>query len=159
MRTLVQRVTQAAVTVDSRTVGSIERGLLVFVGVGREDTVDEAEWLAKRVAGLRVFETPDGKMNLSVNEVGGSVLAVPQFTLYGECRKGMRPDFINAAPPDAARPVFDAFVDALRRERATVATGAFREHMHVTLVNDGPVTLWIERAHAASGAQAPVGVQ
>ena len=145
MRVLVQRVRHARVTVEERVIGAIERGLLVFVGVGRNDTDDEAEWLARRVAGLRIFEDEAGKMNRTVSDIGGAVLAVPQFTLYGDCRRGRRPDFTQAAPPEDANRLFSRFCEMLSSHGLSVSTGAFREHMHVQLENDGPVTLWVTR--------------
>ena len=151
MRALVQRVNRARVTVAGEEVGRIGRGLLVFVGVTHGDGESEAAWLAKRVAGLRVFEDAAGKMNVAVKEAGGSVLAVPQFTLYGDCRRGMRPDFAAAARPEEARGLFERFAAQVRAEGVLVATGAFREHMQVELENNGPVTLWIAREPGEAG--------
>jgi len=145
MRVLVQRVTSARVTVEDIEISRIGHGLLLFVGIHRDDTEAEAEWLARKIAGLRVFEDDRGKMNRSLLESGGSVLSVPQFTLYGSCERGRRPDFTAAAPPDTARALFDCFCAKLVGQSLSNATGAFQEHMHVSLVNDGPVTLWIAR--------------
>lgn len=148
MRALVQRVSRAAVRVDGRVAGEIARGLLVLLGVTHADRAAEAEWLAKKVAGLRVFEDEGGHMNRALHEVSGAVLAVPQFTLYGEAARGRRPDFVAAARPEAAEPLFEAFCAALAAEGVPVARGVFRAHMEVELVNDGPVTLMLERTHA-----------
>jgi D-tyrosyl-tRNA(Tyr) deacylase len=144
MRALVQRVSEARVSVDGRVVGEIRAGLLVLVGVTHEDTAERAAWLADKVAGLRVFGDDDGRMNRSVGDVGGAILAVSQFTLYGECRRGRRPSFDAAAKPDQAEALYDAFVAALRSLGVPVSTGVFQAHMQVALVNDGPVTLMVE---------------
>jgi len=149
MRALVQRVLHASVSVRAEVVGAIERGLLVFAGFGHDDGARELDWMAQRIAGLRVFNDPADKMNLAVNDVGGAVLAVPQFTLYGDCRRGRRPDFIAAAPPERAAQLFEQFCAALTTGGVRLATGAFREHMQVSLTNDGPVTLWLECAPLA----------
>jgi D-tyrosyl-tRNA(Tyr) deacylase len=117
MRAVLQRVTQASVTIDGEVVGAIERGLLVLLGVAATDTLAEARWLAEKVAGLRIFADDNGKMNRSIADVGGAVLVVSQFTLYGDCRKGRRPSFIAAAGPDVAVPLYEAFVDSLRASR------------------------------------------
>jgi D-tyrosyl-tRNA(Tyr) deacylase len=144
MRALVQRVTEASVTVDGEVVGAIGAGLCVLVGVTHADTDANAKRLAEKVWSLRVFDDPDGVMNLGAADVGGAVLVVSQFTLYGDTRKGRRPGWSAAAPPETAEPLVDAFVVALRALGATVATGHFRAEMHVALVNDGPVTLMLE---------------
>jgi D-aminoacyl-tRNA deacylase len=144
MRALVQRVGEAQVSVDGQAVGAIRAGLLVLLGVTHEDTAERAAWLAGKVAGLRIFEDADGKMNRSVVDVGGSVLAVSQFTLYGDCRKGRRPSFDAAARPEQAKALYEVFVSALRRRGVPVSTGVFQAHMQVALVNDGPVTLMLE---------------
>ncbi|HEY7309689.1 MAG TPA: D-aminoacyl-tRNA deacylase [Gemmataceae bacterium] len=144
MRAVLQRVSRAAVVIDGETVGAIQRGLLVLLGVAPADTKKEARWLAEKVAGLRVFNDEAGKMNLDVAEVGGGVLVVSQFTLYGDCRKGRRPSFIAAAPPEIAVPLYEAFVNALRALGLPVATGRFGAMMQVELVNDGPVTLILD---------------
>jgi D-tyrosyl-tRNA(Tyr) deacylase len=146
MRALIQRVTQASVTVDGQVVGAIGRGFLVFLGVTQTDGQAEAAWLAGKVAGLRVFDDAAGKMNLALADVGGSVLVVSQFTLYGDARKGRRPDFLQAARPEQAAPLVDDFVERLGKAGLHVETGRFRAAMHVALVNDGPVTLWLDTA-------------
>jgi D-tyrosyl-tRNA(Tyr) deacylase len=139
-------VSRAAVRMRGDTVAEIGRGFLLLVGVGMEERHTEAERLAEKVFHLRVFEDEAGKMNRSLSEVGGSVLVVPQFTLYGDWRKGRRPSWVGAAPPDAAAERVEAFCAALERLGATVARGPFREHMEVDLVNDGPVTLVLDGA-------------
>ena len=145
MRAVVQRVTQAAVTVDGEIVGSIGAGLLVLLGVGAGDTEAEARWLAHKVANLRIFSDAEGKMNLSVQAIGGSVLVVSQFTLYGDIRRGFRPSFTGAALPDVAAPLVEVFCAGLRAAEIPVATGIFGAHMDVALVNDGPVTILLEK--------------
>ncbi len=149
MRALVQRVTEASVTVDGKPVGVIGHGLLVLIGVREGDTEREARWLAHKVANLRIFGDAEGKMNLSVKAVRGSVLVVSQFTLYGDPRRGFRPSFAHAAPPGVAEPLVKTFVAALRAEDVPVETGVFRAHMQVALVNDGPVTILLEKEAAA----------
>lgn len=144
MRILLQRVSRASVAVRGELVSQIGPGLLLFVGVGKDDGFGEYDRLAEKVFHLRVFEDEQGKMNRSLSEVGGEVLVVPQFTLYGEVRKGRRPSWDGAAPPEIAEDRVEAFAKALEGRGATVRRGAFREHMQVELVNDGPVTLWID---------------
>lgn len=146
VRALVQRVSWARVTVAGRVIAAVGRGFLVLVGVGRGDGIHDARYLAEKVAGLRVFEDDAGKMNLALPEVGGEALAVSQFTLYGDCRRGRRPDFTAAAPAEEALPLFEEFVASLRATGIPVATGAFGERMLVELGNDGPVTLWLDSA-------------
>jgi D-aminoacyl-tRNA deacylase len=141
MRAVVQRVSSARVTVDDRTVGEIARGLLVFIGVEQRDGPADVEYIARKIRELRIFEDDARHMNRSVEEVGGSVLAVSQFTLAADCRKGRRPSFDEAAPPHVARPLYEDVVRELRRAGLTVATGEFQAMMQVSLVNDGPVTL------------------
>jgi D-tyrosyl-tRNA(Tyr) deacylase len=148
MRAVVQRVTQARVEVDGALVGAIGRGFLVLLGVANGDTSADAAYLAEKTAGLRVFEDAAGKMNLALAEVGGAVLAVSQFTLLGDCRKGRRPGFTDAAPPELADDLYNAYVAALRAAGLTVATGVFRAEMQVYLVNDGPVTLLLDSRKA-----------
>jgi D-tyrosyl-tRNA(Tyr) deacylase len=144
MRVVVQRVSRASVRVNRITVGEIGPGLLVLVGVGVDDEPWEAGWLARKVHELRIFEDEDGKMNRSLGDVGGEVPVVPQFTLYGDASKGRRPSWAKAAPPDVARDRVETFALALDARGARVRRGAFREHMEVELVNDGPVTLILE---------------
>ena len=144
MRACVQRVKQAKVTVAGEVTGQIGAGLLVLLGVATTDTDVEAKWLAEKVAGLRIFEDEAGKMNLALAEAGGAMLVVSQFTLLGDCRRGRRPSFVDAAPPELAERLYEAFVDAVRSLGIAVATGRFRQHMEVALINDGPVTLIVE---------------
>jgi len=144
MRAVVQRVNEAAVEVDGQRVAAIGRGFLVLAGVQEGDTEADADYLAAKVADLRVFEDAEGKMNLSLADVNGEVLAVSQFTLLADCRKGRRPSFVAAARPEQAQQLFDRFVSQLRERGVPVQTGRFREHMHVSLVNDGPVTLLLD---------------
>ncbi len=145
MRALIQRVSRAGVTVDGKTVGRIGRGFVVLLGVTHADGRAEAEWIASKIAGLRVFEDEGGKMNLSLADVGGQLLVVSQFTLYGDARKGRRPSFTDAAAPEHAEPLVDFFINRLREAGFTVATGVFGAHMDVEIHNDGPVTMLIER--------------
>ena len=140
----MQRVSSARVEVDGEVVGSIGRGLLVLVGVGQGDSEKQAHWLADKIAGLRIFEDDAGKMNLSVEEVAGSALVVSQFTLYGDCRKGRRPSFTGAAPPEEADRLYQVFVNRLKERGLPVSTGVFQAMMQVHLVNDGPVTVVVE---------------
>ena len=146
MRVLLQRVSRASVTVRDELVSGIGPGLLLLVGVGKEDGFGEYDRLAEKIVNLRVFEDEQGKMNRSLADVGGEILVVPQFTLYGDVRKGRRPSWDGAAPPEIAQDRVEAFAKALESRGATVRRGAFREHMEVELVNDGPVTLWIDSA-------------
>jgi D-tyrosyl-tRNA(Tyr) deacylase len=141
---VVQRSKEACVKVDGETVGSIDRGLVVLVGVTHEDTEQDARYLAEKLTGLRIFEDGEGKMNLSVLDIGGAVLSVSQFTLYGDVRKGKRPNFMAAARPDQAKPLYDRFNELLRDQGLRVATGVFGAMMDVELTNWGPVTLVIE---------------
>ncbi len=144
MRLVIQRVSRAAVRVGGETVSEIGLGVLVLVGVGRDDAEDEIEWLAGKVFNLRIFEDPEGKMNRSLSDVRGEVLVVPQFTLYGDLRRGRRPSWAAAASPDVAEERVEGFAVALEALGAAVKRGAFREHMEVELVNDGPVTILLE---------------
>jgi len=146
LRVLLQRVSRASVTVRDELVSGIGPGLLLLVGVGKEDGFGEYDRLAEKIVNLRVFEDEQGKMNRSLMDVGGEILVVPQFTLYGDVRKGRRPSWDGAAPPEIAQDRVEAFAKALQSRGATVRRGAFREHMEVELVNDGPVTLWIDSA-------------
>ena len=146
MRAVVQRVSSARVEVDGETVGQIERGLLVFLGFGRGDTEEDRAWVLSRIATLRVFPDEAGKMSLSVEDVGGAVLLVSQFTLYGDVRRGRRPSFDDAMPPDEAQQAFESAVREARALGLRVETGRFRAEMHVHSCTDGPVTIWIDSA-------------
>lgn len=149
MRAVVQRVTQARVEVDGAVAGEIGAGLLVLLGAAKSDTRAGAVYLAEKIAGLRIFSDPAGKMNLSLLDTGGAMLAVSQFTLYGDCRKGRRPSFDGAAPAEQARGLYEHFIAEARRIGLRVATGVFQAHMAVSLVNDGPVTLIVESPSAS----------
>jgi D-tyrosyl-tRNA(Tyr) deacylase len=144
MRAVVQRVDRARVKVGDEITGEIGKGLLVLLGVGQEDNEGDADYLAEKVAGLRIFEDEAGKMNLSVGEIGGAVLAVSQFTLFGDVRRGKRPSFDAAARPERARQLYDAFVERIRVLGLRCATGRFQEMMEVELVNRGPVTILLD---------------
>jgi D-tyrosyl-tRNA(Tyr) deacylase len=144
MRAVVQRVSRAKVMVNEQISGDIGLGLLVLLGVGQEDTEADATYLSKKIAGLRIFEDEHGKMNRSVQDVGGSVLAVSQFTLYGDVRRGKRPSFDAAAPPDHARRLYEFFVERIRAAGLRCETGRFQEMMQVELVNEGPVTILLD---------------
>ena len=144
MRAVVQRVTRASVTVEGEIVGSIQAGLCVLVGVGKDDAEADAATLAEKVVGLRIFEDADGKMNQSLSDAGGALLAVSQFTLYGDARKGRRPSFTDAMEPARANELFERFCARSRELGVTVATGRFRAHMLVELANDGPVTILLD---------------
>ncbi len=145
MKVLLQRVSQACVTVDDKIVGEIGRGFVLLLGVTHADTQQEADWLANKVAGIRLFEDDQGKMNASLADVDGAFLVVSQFTLYGDARKGRRPSFTDAARPEQAEPLVAYFCEKLRENGFAVATGVFGANMHVEIHNDGPVTLMIER--------------
>jgi D-tyrosyl-tRNA(Tyr) deacylase len=144
MRAVVQRVSQASVEVEGQTVGRIDRGMVVLLGVAVDDQPADAEALADKLLGLRIFDDQQGKMNLALAEVEGQVLVVSQFTLLGDCRKGRRPSFTDAAPPELAERLYEHFVELLRSRGVTVATGQFRATMALALVNDGPVTLLVD---------------
>jgi D-aminoacyl-tRNA deacylase len=144
VRAVIQRVSEASVRVDGAVVGQIGWGFLVLLGITHADGEAEAAWLAKKIAGLRLVEDGDGKMNLGLADVDGAVLAVSQFTLYGNAAKGRRPSFTEAARPEQAQPLYEHFCAALRAEGIEVAQGIFQAHMQVALVNDGPVTLVVE---------------
>lgn len=144
MRAVVQRVSQASVTVNGEIVGRIDRGLMVLLGVAADDTQADANLIADKIAGLRIFPDDDGKMNRSVIDINGGVLLVSQFTLLGDCRTGRRPSFITAARPETARTLYEAVAAELRGRNLVVETGRFQEHMDVALVNDGPVTLLLD---------------
>ena len=144
MRAVIQRVREARVEIDGVTVGAIGTGMLLLLGVARGDTAEDAAYLAEKTAGLRIFEDGEGKMNLALAEIGGAVLVVSQFTLLGDCRKGRRPGFTEAAPPELADALYTDFAATLRARGLTVATGVFQAEMLVHLVNDGPVTLLLD---------------
>jgi D-tyrosyl-tRNA(Tyr) deacylase len=144
MRAVVQRVSRAEVRVEGRVVGRIAAGLVVLVGIGSEDSREAGEWLAEKIVHLRIFDDGHGKMNRSLLETSGAVLCISQFTLYGDCRKGRRPSYDRAAPPEAARSLYEFFVASLRAHGVRVETGEFRAMMEVELVNDGPVTLLLD---------------
>jgi len=149
MRAVVQRVTRASVTVDGEIVGEIGNGLVVLLGVTHDDTRDDADYLAAKIASLRIFDDAEGKMNVSLKEIGdakknGGLLVVSQFTLYGDVRRGLRPSWSDAAPPEVAEPLYQYFVESSRKLIARVATGSFRKTMQVELVNDGPVTIMLD---------------
>ena len=148
MRAVVQRVSSASVTVAGQVAGRIDAGLVVLLGVGQGDTVDDAQQLAAKIVELRIFGDDEGKMNRSLADVSGGMLVVSQFTLYGDCRKGRRPSFIEAAPPELAERLYEEFVAAAALCGIHVATGRFRQHMEVALVNDGPVTLLLDSQNA-----------
>ncbi|MBO7745524.1 D-tyrosyl-tRNA(Tyr) deacylase [Paenibacillus sp. MWE-103] len=144
MKVVVQRSKEAAVIVDGETVGAIAKGLVLLVGITHEDTDADIRWMADKIAGLRIFEDGSGKMNLSAADVGGDILSVSQFTLYGDCRKGRRPNFMAAARPEQAEAQYEAFNDALRASGLKVETGRFGAMMDVTFTNWGPVTLIVD---------------
>ncbi|REK75962.1 D-aminoacyl-tRNA deacylase [Paenibacillus paeoniae] len=144
MKVVVQRSKAASVTVEGEVTGAINSGLVLLVGITHEDAMADVRWMADKIAGLRIFEDESEKMNLSVNDVGGSILSVSQFTLYGDCRKGRRPNFMAAARPDQAETLYNAFNDALRDLGLHVETGRFGAMMDVQLINDGPVTIILE---------------
>ena len=145
MRAVVQRVSQASVSVGGEVVGDIGRGVAVLVGVTHGDTEEQAEWLARKIAGLRIFEDNEGKMNAGLLDTDGAALVISQFTLYADCRKGRRPSFTNAAMPEVAEPLVEHFAQALRDHGVPVETGVFGAHMLVEIYNDGPVTILLER--------------
>ncbi|WP_123041255.1 D-aminoacyl-tRNA deacylase [Cohnella candidum] len=144
MKVVVQRVSEARVKVEEETVGEISQGLLLLVGIGQEDEDADLVWMADKLSGLRIFEDESGKMNLSVLDVGGAILSVSQFTLYGDCRKGRRPNFMGAARPETAEAMYERFNGLLRERGVSVETGRFGAMMDVGLVNDGPVTLIVD---------------
>lgn len=144
MRAVVQRVARASVTVVGEVVGEIEGGLVVLLGIARDDEQQDADYLADKIAALRIFDDSEGKMSLSVQDVGGALLIVSQFTLYGDVRRGLRPSWIDAAAPETAEPLYDYFVSTCQNKVGKVATGSFRRMMQVELVNDGPVTILLD---------------
>jgi len=145
MRAVVQRVTRAKVTVAEEVVGEIGKGLVVLLGIARDDERQDVDYLADKIAALRIFDDRDGKMNLSLMDVGGDLLVVSQFTLYGDVRRGLRPSWIDAAAPEIAEPLYEYFVANCRGKGVQVATGSFRRMMQVELINDGPVTILLDR--------------
>lgn len=147
MRLVIQRAKNASVRIDGEVVGQIDHGFMILVGVTMTDTQQDADYLAKKVAAMRIFEDENGKMNLALKDIGGAVLSISQFTLYADCRKGNRPSFINAARPEIASPLYDYFNDVLRREYGLmVETGRFGADMKVEFMNDGPVTIILDSA-------------
>jgi D-tyrosyl-tRNA(Tyr) deacylase len=146
MRVVLQRVSRASVTIDGRTAGAIGRGFCLLIGLTHTDTEATVDWMAEKVAGLRLFSDAEGKMNLGLEEAGGGVLVISQFTLYGDAAKGRRPSFVDAARPEQAIPLYQRFIAALRRRGLEVATGEFGANMQVEIHNDGPVTLILERS-------------
>ncbi len=144
MRAVIQRVSEASVVVDEKTVGEIGQGILVLLGVQKGDTEESLKWLVDKISGLRIFKDNAGKMNLSVKDVGGGVLVVSQFTLYGDCRKGRRPGFDNAAPPETAEPLYEKAIRLFQEHGLETQGGVFGAYMQVSLVNDGPVTFILE---------------
>ena len=150
MRAVIQRVNEASVEVGEQVAGSIGRGLLVFVGISKTDTLRDIDWMVDKIANLRIFESEAGKMDESLLDIGGGLLLVSQFTLYGDCRKGRRPSFSDAMEADAAKSLFEQFVERARQKVSLVQTGVFQAMMQVHLVNDGPVTLIIESPSKAS---------
>lgn len=146
MRALIQRVSSSSVVVDDRVVGAIDKGLLVLLGVGQGDTEEDADYLLRKIIELRIFEDEQEKMNLSLKDVGGSLLLVSQFTLYADMRKGRRPSFVGAASPEEGNRLYQYMVEEAKKLNLPVATGEFQAHMMVSLVNDGPVTIWMDTA-------------
>jgi D-aminoacyl-tRNA deacylase len=144
MRLLIQRVSSAKVVVNSSICGSIDTGLLVFIGMSRTDSQEDADYLLDKLAGIRIFPDAEGKMNLNIEQAGGSLLLISQFTLFADCRRGRRPSFDQAAPPEQARILYNYFVEQARRLPVPVETGIFQETMQVELTNQGPVTIWMD---------------
>jgi len=144
MRAVIQRVSRASVRINENTTGQIGHGLVVLLGIRSEDTTRDLQWLADKIVHLRIFGDDEGKMNRSLADIDGEMLIVSQFTLYGDCRKGRRPGYSNAAPPEIAEPLYQQFIEAVASQQISVATGTFRATMEVELVNDGPVTLLLD---------------
>ncbi|MDD5986620.1 MAG: D-aminoacyl-tRNA deacylase [Eubacteriales bacterium] len=153
MKFVIQRVLESKVTIDGETVGSIGRGLMVLIGIGRDDTKETADKFVRKMIGLRIFEDEEGKTNLALKDVDGQLLLISQFTLYADCRRGNRPGFTDAAPPAEAEALYDYIVDACRREVSVVQTGAFGADMKVSLVNDGPFTIVLDESILKKGRQ------
>lgn len=152
MRALIQRVTSSEVSIGDAVIGAIGPGMTVLIGVGDTDTADDALLIARKIATLRIFEDDAGKINRSIHDVGGAILLISQFTLYADCRKGRRPSFVHAALPDVAEPLVVRVIAALREEGLRVETGRFGAEMRVTIVNEGPLTIWLDSADLRSGA-------
>lgn len=144
MRSVVQRVSEASVTIDDKIAGQIGRGLVVLLGIKQGDTEKDASWLAEKIVNLRIFEDDKGKMNLSLADIGGEMLIISQFTLFGDCRKGRRPGFSSAAPPELAEPLYRQFIEKVNNLEIKTATGIFQAEMAVQLTNDGPVTMLLD---------------
>ena len=144
MRAVIQRVKHAQVTVESQQVGEIDKGLLVYLGVGKEDTNKDAQFMADKLTGLRIFPDQAGKMNLSVQDIGGAILLISNFTLHGDCRKGRRPGFDAAAGPESAQQLYEKVIELITEQGINVQKGVFGEYMHVTSINDGPVTFLLD---------------
>jgi D-tyrosyl-tRNA(Tyr) deacylase len=145
MRALIQRVSKARVTVEDRLLAEIGRGLVILLGIGSGDDETKAQWLAKKIAQMRIFEDDAGKTNLSLQDIGGAAIVVSQFTLYADTKKGRRPSFVHAAPPELAAPLVERFIELLAAEGIPTQSGEFGAHMLVEIHNDGPVTIWLER--------------
>jgi D-tyrosyl-tRNA(Tyr) deacylase len=148
MRAVVQRVTRAGVTIEGEVVGEIENGLVVLLGIARDDTKDDVDYLVPKILALRIFDDAEGRMNVSVKDIDGGILVVSQFTLYGDVRRGLRPSWSDAAAPEIAEPLYDYFVESSRKLLGRVETGSFRKMMQVELVNDGPVTILLDSRKA-----------
>lgn len=144
MRAVIQRVSSARITIEKNTTGAIGRGLVVLLGIKEGDTTNDLEWLAEKIIHLRIFEDSNGKMNKALTDIGGEMLIISQFTLYGDCRKGRRPGFSGAASPEIAEPLYQRFIQEVRARKIVTATGSFGADMQVELVNDGPVTLLLD---------------